>query len=241
MHAPFLVSVRCPECGGTVRYPEGAYTFKCPYCGSVLRIKKDGVDLKYIIPPRILKSDIHLIIKKALIAKKVPINGIRSINQIKIIYKPFWYFKGMVYYSLVNMKGNDTLSKTWYYSFQANPDFVNTFNTLSVRAEVLTLEPFDNEAIKNKGVILPLILDKEEAYRCAESVAEMSLQFETGRAQYKKLYLIGEHFFIIYFPVIQVVCSGTGGYRTFMIDGVGKSLLEDKAGKGEFAPKNNGQ
>jgi LSD1 subclass zinc finger protein len=241
MNTSFLVSVKCPECGGPLQYPEGAYTFKCPYCGSVLRIKKDGVDLKYIIPSRIPnKNELQLIIKKALINKKGPLQrGPTSINQINTIYKPFWYFKGMLYYNHASKTKNDTLAKTWYYSFQANPDFAGMLNSLSVRTEVLTLEPYDKEALKGMGITLPLLLDKEHAFTCAESAADMSFQFEAGHALYKKLHFIGEHFFIIYYPVLQVICSGMGGDQTFLVDGIGKTLLEHKAGKLELAPEND--
>ncbi|MGA1865511.1 MAG: zinc finger domain-containing protein [bacterium] len=241
MSTPFLVSVKCPECGGPLQYPEGAYTFKCPYCGSVLRIKKNGVDLKYIIPSRIPnKNELHLIIKKALCDKKAPSQREpepMSINKINTIFKPFWYFKGMLYYNHASKTENDTLAKTWYYSFQANPDFAGTLSSLSVRAEVLTLQPYDKETIKRMGVALPLLLDKEQAFRYAESAADMSFQCEAGHALYKRLHFIGEHFFIIYYPVLQVICSGTNRDRTFLIDGIGKTLLEHKAGKAKTTPE----
>jgi hypothetical protein len=102
---------------------------------------------------------------------------------------------------------------------------------------VLTLQPYDKEALKGMGVTLPLLLDKDQAFRYAESAADMSLQCETGHSLYKKLHFIGEHFFIIYYPVLQVLCSGIGGNRTFLIDGIGKTLLEYKAGKAETIPE----
>ena len=239
MHTPFLVSIKCPECGGPLRYPEGAYTFKCPYCASVLRIKKDGVVLKYLIPPRMLNNhEIQIIIKKAQNEKRVVFQGHPTVHQIKTVYKPFWYFKGMLYYNYVAKDINDTMAKTWYYSFQANPEFAASFNSLSVRAEVLTLEPYDSDAIKGKGTILPLTVDKEDAFRYAESAADMNLQYEVGHSTYKKLYLIGEHFFIIYYPVIQVTCTRPGGYHTFMFDGIAKSLLEEESGQGQITKEN---
>ncbi|MGA1839780.1 MAG: hypothetical protein ACMUIU_04060 [bacterium] len=142
-----------------MQYPEGAYTLKCPYCGSVLRIKKSGVDLKYIIPSRMPnKNELHLIIKKALCNKKDPLQRApTSINKINTIFKPFWYFKGMLYYNHVSKTENETLAKTWYYSFQANPDFAGMLNSLSIRAEVLTLQPYDKDALKGMGVTLPLL------------------------------------------------------------------------------------
>ncbi|MGA1839779.1 MAG: hypothetical protein ACMUIU_04055 [bacterium] len=63
----------------------------------------------------------------------------------------------------------------------------------------------------------------------------MSFQCEAGHALYKKLHFIGEHFFINYYPVLQVICFGTYGYRTFLINGIGKTILERKVGKHDLS------
>ena len=233
METSFLVAVKCPECGGPACYPEGAYTFTCSYCGSVLRIKRNGVNLKYIIPSRIQPNDLKVIIHKILLAQKA-LYPVPTIHNTTTIYKPFWYFKGMLYYSHATKMENATEAKTWYYSFQANSDFIDTFISLSMRAEVLTLEPYDQKNIKSDEVILPIAIDKKEAYRIAESTADMNFQITVPQAKYKKLYLIGEHFFIIYYPIVQIICSRRGGeYRTLMLDGISKSLLADKNDKEE--------
>lgn len=232
MSDTLFVSVKCPECGGPLRYPEGAYTFKCLYCGSVLRIKNEGIDLKYIIPCRLTSGEIPRITKRIIFEKGIPIRKTASINQISIIYKPFWYFKGMLYYSHIGNEGNDTTAKTWYYSFQANPDFASTFNTLSIRTEVLALEPYNSEEFSQDGTaVLPLTLDRDAAYELAESAAVMNIQISAGKNDYERLNLIGEHLFVIYYPVICVVCSDCDRSHTLFIDGINKSLLEDNAGE----------
>ncbi|MBN2373556.1 hypothetical protein JXL19_07210 [bacterium] len=231
MSDTLLVSVKCPECGGPLSYPEGAYTFKCLYCGSVLRIKNEGIDLKYIIPCRLNRNEMPPLIRKILFEKKIPVRKTCSINQISIIYKPFWYLKGMVYYSRVGSDGNETTAKTWYYSFQANPDIVSTFNSLSVRTEVLALEPYNSEDYRNEGtIILPLMFDREAAYKYAEFAADMNIQISAAKADYERLSLIGEQLFVIYYPVICVVCSDCDRSHTLFIDGINKCLLEDNAG-----------
>jgi len=226
MENPLLVSVKCLECGAPVKYPEGAYTFKCIYCGSVLRIKKRGIDLKYIIRSHITDEEIRVLVYNHLSKEKAPSRKISHITKIKTFYKPFWYFKGMIYFRFLSKERNEVLGKTWYYSFQANTEFLKSFNSLSVRTEILTIEPFDMEVIRERCEILPVSVKKEEAQRYAEGVAAVNFQYETGPTLYNELDLIGEHFFIIYFPVIQVICSSRAGLFSIMIDGIGKSLME---------------
>lgn len=244
MDTPFLVSIKCPECGGPVHYPEGAYTFKCPYCVSVLRVKQEGIDLKYIIPSRLKNKDFLPVIENHLNGNETSFKKTCAIISIKTVYKPFWYFKGMIYYNYSIKGKTDTLGKIWYYSFQANPDFAGMLNSLSIRTEVMTLEPFDVESFKDEGtIILPLLLKKEEAYKNAKCAAYINLQIAAGNASYlyNKLSFIGEQLFIIYYPVIQVVCSKIqgAGNRTFMIDGISKSILAYEEGDRGFASLSN--
>lgn len=52
-----------------------------------------------------------------------------------------------------------------------------------------------------------------------------------GTDEYNKTYFIGEKFFIIYYPVLEVVCSGKDGFHTFMVDGINRNLLGESEGK----------
>ncbi|MGA1794603.1 MAG: hypothetical protein ACMUIL_01985 [bacterium] len=241
MRSPFVVTVKCPECGGPIRFPEGAYAFTCTYCGSVLRIKQGGNILKYIIQPRTPSNhDIQCIIRKALMGRGKGMPGVFSIDRITTVYKPFWYFKGMLYLTYTTKGENDTIGKTWYYSFQACPDFAGTFNSLSVRTEVLAIEPYDSAALKGKGTVLPASVDRDAAYTQAAKVAETNLLCEAGQAVYKRLHLIGEHLFLIYYPVMRVACTGPTGPRTFLIDGIGRSLIEDVRGNADSVKEETG-
>ena len=234
MQTAFLVSIKCPECGSPAHYPEGAFTFQCDYCGSVLRVVKDGTVLKYIIPCRLEAHDIRRIIRKALAGKAGSSKKSPAVREIRTIYKPFWYFKSMVYYRFAGKTGNDTLARTWYYSFQAHPQFTGTFHTLSVRTEVLAVNAYDSDALPDDGMVLPVTVDREEAGRLAEAAAKNSVDILVENAGFKKLSLIGEHFFLVYYPVIQALCSIDGRYCTLMIDGVGQSVLENEPDRTEF-------
>ena len=106
------VTVKCPECGGPIRYPEGVYTFKCCFCKSVLRTQIGETNLKYILPCRIKEEAIASIIQEERGARLKP-----SIEQIDTVFKPFWYFKGMIYLCYVAQAANEINAKTYYYTF----------------------------------------------------------------------------------------------------------------------------
>jgi ribosomal protein S27E len=227
MRTSFLVSVKCPECGSPANYPEGAYTFQCAYCGSVLRIRQDGRTLKYIIRRRFEEQEIMRIARRSLAKESGELQRNAMIEDMRTIYKPFWYFKGMIFYNYAGKNINETLAKTWYHSFQANEDFLRSFNSLSIRTEVLTLEAYDSVDFEGEGSLLPLTVDDEEARRIAETAAKNNVEFLIEEAAFRRLNLIGEHFFIIYYPVIDILFRIGGSCRALIIDGVNECLLAE--------------
>ncbi len=241
MRNSFLVSIKCPECGAPICYPEGAYTFKCSYCDSVLRTKTDGVTLKYIIPSRLNQKDVHRTIKKIIASRNNVPGKLKAIKQIKTFYKPFWYFKGMIY-SCYSVRVKNVLdSKTWYYTFPANLSFVPPFQSLGIRSEVLTIEAYDSNMFQEKGAVLPITVNKDQAVKKAESLAGKKCDTYTPGYSYLKTSIIGEKVFIIFYPVIKVVCSGGDYYHTFTIDGINKNLLDENQGKEKVDLPNKGE
>lgn len=267
MRNTFFVSIQCPECGGSIRFPEGAYTFKCSFCGSVLRVKGEGVDLKYIIPSRLNPQDVLIAIKKIILSRKEIPGKLKKIKRIKTFYKPFWYFKGMIY-SCYSQKGgsgrkeeNEVESKTAYHTFPANLSFVNSLQSLGLRAETLAIEAYDSERFKEEGVMVPVTVSREEAvkraekfsqkkfnvakvgpldpkvkYLVLEKLAEIKRHASTSGKSYAKTNIIGEKFFILYYPVVQVLLQGGDYFHTFLLDGINKNLLEEGAGRGDDHP-----
>ena len=263
MRNSFLVSIKCPECGGPLRYPEGAFTFKCSFCNSVLRTQTDRVTLKYIIPCPLDQKNILIAIKKIIASKKNLPRKFKTIKQIKTYYKPFWYFKGMIY-SCHSSKGkHEVEAKTWYYTFPADHSFVPSFQSLGIRSEVLTIEPYDSEMFQKKEIALPLTIDKNAAEKKAELLANKKIDYsqlfknhpktsivakllaekKTDPSllfsNYSKTSIIGERFFIIYYPVIKITCAGGDYCHTFMLDGINKNLLDEYEGKHNVVASKN--
>lgn len=228
MKSDFLVSIKCVECGAPINYPEGAYTFKCSYCGSALRIKRQDTNLKYIIPCQLNNDEIKTIIFNFLSKSKSSSINTACVIKIRKIYKPFWYVKGLIYYSFVDQSQNDTLAKYWYHSFQANSAFLDSFSSLSVRTEVLRIHPYDADAYGTDDIFLPVLMSKEDAQKYVESITRMNFQIEIEGAIHEELNIIGEHFTIIYYPIIYAICATAKEKYTILIDGINMSILADK-------------
>ncbi len=239
MQNPILVTIKCTECGAPARYPEGTYTLKCSYCDSVLRIKTDGITLKYIIPSTLKHSDIVTTIKDIIANKDDSRKELKEIKEIKLLYKPFWYFKGMVYSCYSGGGEHEIESMTCYYTFPANGSIITPFQSLGFRAEVLAIESYDSDLYSESGEIIPINVSESEAEKRAETLAERSTKKPSGNYGYLKTSIIGKKFFIIYFPVIRIVCSAGEYNYTFILDGINKSIIEESEGIANIALSDN--
>jgi len=233
MRNPLLVSTKCRECGGPIRYPEGAYTFRCGFCSSALRTSTEGRELKYIIPARLSRRDILLSVKRLITANRDEYGGLKKVRHIRNIYKPFWYFKGMVYSSWAEtVTGKaELLSKLWFHTFQANAEQIPWLFSLGISSEVLALEPYDSARFREEGTVLPVTVSREEAEEHALRIAGRSARIVAPHAPYFRNFLIGERFFILYYPLVQVVCSGEAGLQTVYFDGVTAKFIGGEKGR----------
>lgn len=253
----FYISARCPECGAPARHPEGVLTLKCPFCASVLRIKDEGTFLKYIIPARVSPADAPLAVKRAVREGKV--RGLRAVRKIITFYKPFWYCKGMLFFACAEEKMGsappmatdeknpsspheftaairDTertasvIAKSWNHTFAANAELAGPLHTLGIQTQVLTLEPYDSEQYR-EALVAPITIDRAAAEKTAMDAALNNMNMDRKRYSYSSLNFIGEKYFIIYYPVLAVVCEGDGGHTTVLLDGINGNFIAAIPGK----------
>ncbi len=225
MQETLLITVKCPECGGSIRHIEGAYTFTCPFCASVLRRQTGGVTLKYTIAPRLNKSEV-LEIYKSSIAKnkgKVP-----EQERVKTIYKPFWYVRGMVYCCHSNGTKNGIEARIWSHTFEANSSIAPSLHSLGLRSEVLDIEGYDSDRFSEEDIVLPVTVDKEEAEKEAVTAAEWGVAEPDWK--YHKTNIVGEKLLLIYYPIVAVQYkdrdqAGEKKDRTALFDGVNGTPL----------------
>jgi len=228
MEHQLSVSVRCPECGGSVRHLEGAYTFTCPFCASVLRIETEGVTLKYIIPSRLRRSEIEEAIKG--LTKGGEFSGDRDIQDVVTLYKPFWYFKGMVYSCHSRGGRNDIDGRTCSYTFQAHRTFAPSLYSLGLRSEVLDIEAYDSDRLEDDAIILPVTVHRENAEREAFDLADRGVINPSARWQFHRTSIIGEKLFLIYYPILAVSYGDGASVQTSLFDGVNANPLGESEG-----------
>ncbi|MFQ5328583.1 MAG: hypothetical protein ACE5D4_01165 [Thermodesulfobacteriota bacterium] len=228
MKSQLLVSVRCPECGGSVRHLEGAYTFTCPFCASVLRIETAGVTLKYIIPSRLERSDIEEAIQ--VLEEGREFTGDREIEWVVTVYKPFWYFKGMVYSCRSRGGKNDVDGRTWSYTFQANTTFAPSLHSLGLRSEVLDIEAYDSDRLEDDAVILPVTVNKDDAEQEALDCADRGVMDQSAQWKFHRTSIIGEKLFLIYYPILVVSYAERDSIHATLLDGVNATPLVESEG-----------
>ncbi|MBI5178860.1 MAG: hypothetical protein HZA04_06335 [Nitrospinae bacterium] len=243
----FVVSVKCPECGAPGKHAEGVITFKCQYCASVLRAQGEGIALKYVIPARIKKEDVPLAVKRAVVCGKAA--DVSTIRGIFTVCKPFWYFKGMVFFARAGEMWDDdadkpkegvpatalvpvadVVAKTWSHTIPANPTIAPALFSLGIQPEALTLEPYDSEQYAAYRVA-PITASLEDAEKAVVKAALNNVNLDRKKYRYSSINFIGEKFFIIYYPLTAAVCEGKGGFSTLFFDGVNGNFIEAVPGK----------
>ncbi|MFQ5586260.1 MAG: hypothetical protein ACE5GF_05490, partial [Thermodesulfobacteriota bacterium] len=188
----------------------------------------EGVTLKYIIPSRLGRNDILDAVQG--LPEGGELTDDREIRRVETVYKPFWYFKGMVYSCRSGGGRNDIDAKTWHYTFQANRTFAPSLRSLGLRSEVLAIEAYDSERFAEEGVILPVTMEKKEAEREAVDGAERGMGSLAASWKYHKTSIIGEKLFLIYYPVVMVSYAESDSVHTTLLDGVNAAPLGESKG-----------
>ena len=240
MQTTLFVSLKCPECGGAVRHLQGAYTFSCPFCASVLRASRRGSSTSYPKSSTRLSSWMPSTpsMSKGGSAKS---SGPVEVKELRCIYKPFWYVKGMLYSCHSSGAKNDIEAKTWAYTFEANTDFAPGLRTLGLRSEFLTVKAYDSDMLGAGSVIAEVTTPMEAAEEEALDVAEKSLRASETAWKYQKMWMVGEKIFLIYYPVVAVSYTSSGESFTQLFDGVNAAPLGPDASPGASGEARGGR
>ena len=186
----------------------------------------EGVTLKYIIPSRLNRDEIPGLLKSALEEKGGgEEDDDYGVQRVETVYKPFWYFKGMVYSCRAGGGRNEITGKSWFYTFEAATGFASDFRSLGFRSEVLTLEVYDKDRFAGEALILPVTKGEEEAAKEALEAAEGEVKRPTAASHYHKTSLIGERLFLIYYPVVAVAYDTNGSEGCALFDGINANFL----------------
>jgi hypothetical protein len=166
----------CPQCGGPVDLKAGDPLLSCSFCKTRLYMVPKGT-FRYTLPIK---------------------DGLTIQREGRLIYLPYWRFRGLRYKVLDQGQVNGSLLDTTVTAFSG----VDTGSSLGIRPQVTTL----NLAVNGNHLILPQRNAKE-----ALCIAEKRLlQFEDDAALFERF--IGETQCLIYAPFILTEFPGKERY-----------------------------
>ncbi|MEA3386740.1 MAG: hypothetical protein U9Q89_09910 [Thermodesulfobacteriota bacterium] len=156
----------CPQCGGPVDLEAGDPLLSCSFCKTNLYMVPKG-PLRYTLPIK---------------------NDLTTRREGRLVYLPYWRFRGLKYKVLDQRQVNGSLLDTTVTAFSG----IDTASSLGIRPQVATL----NLAVNGKHLIPPQRNAKEALY-----IAEKRLlQFEEDKAFFERF--VGETQCLIYAPFI---------------------------------------
>ncbi len=101
MSEPFLVAIRCPQCGAETDFPEGAYALRCAYCGVTLRVlgANRGGRARFLMLPTVEARELAGVLAAWAIEQG---RRLGTIEWQALLVAPFWRARGLalrwVYY-----------------------------------------------------------------------------------------------------------------------------------------------
>jgi hypothetical protein len=166
----------CPQCGGPVDLEAGDPLLSCSFCKTSLYMVPKG-PLRYTLPVK---------------------DGLTTQREGRLLYLPYWRFRGLRYKILDQRQVNGSLLDTTVTAFSD----IDTGSSLGVRPQVATL----NLAV-NGNHLIPPQKNAKEALHIAE---ERLLQFEEDTVLFERF--IGETQCLIYAPFILTEFPRRGRY-----------------------------
>jgi ribosomal protein S27E len=94
MPDPFLVAIRCPQCGAETDFPEGAHALGCAYCGVALRVigAHRGGRASFVMPPTLTADRLPAVL--GAYARETG-RRLDSIEWRTLVVAPYWRARGM--------------------------------------------------------------------------------------------------------------------------------------------------
>src|SRR5918996_669164 len=91
---PFLVAIRCPQCGAETDFPEGAHALACAYCGVTLRVlgAHRGGRARFVMLPTVEARQLPRILQAHCAAAGRTFD---SLEWHALVFAPFWRARGM--------------------------------------------------------------------------------------------------------------------------------------------------
>ncbi len=98
---PYLVAIRCPQCGAETDFPEGAHALRCAYCGVALRVlgAHRGGQARFLMLPTLEARALGAVLRRWAAEQQ---RRLASIEWQTLVLVPYWRARGIalrwVYY-----------------------------------------------------------------------------------------------------------------------------------------------
>lgn len=98
---PFLVAIRCPQCGAETDFPEGAHAIRCAYCGIVLRVVgvHRGGQARFLLLPTVEARALGALLHRWALEQG---RSLTTVEWQTLLLVPYWRVRGIglrwVYY-----------------------------------------------------------------------------------------------------------------------------------------------
>ncbi|MBW1670894.1 MAG: hypothetical protein JRJ40_05730 [Deltaproteobacteria bacterium] len=175
-HKSWKAKSYCPQCGGPVDLEAGDSLLSCSFCKTSLYMVPKG-PLRYTLPVK---------------------DGLTTQREGRLLYLPYWRFRGLRYKVLDQRQVNGSLLDTTVTAFSD----IDIGSNLGIRPQVATL----NLAVKGNHLIPPQ-RNAKEALHIAE---KRLLQFEENTVLFERF--VGETQCLIYAPFILTEFPRRGKY-----------------------------
>ncbi|MFH1490565.1 MAG: hypothetical protein ABII06_16780 [Pseudomonadota bacterium] len=230
------ISITCPQCGAEVELAEEDTVFRCVYCSSTLKPTGRNRVQSFFILPKKKPEEVGTALIRALQGK---VSKELSIAGHHLLYAPYWRVAGMLFQWTFGRKYSQspTGQKTWenFKKLRATP-WYRTFPafdsskwglfSLGLRAQVVTIWPFNKQKMGKES----LLIKQTIPYKEAVSHAERSVVKEKSGGQIEiemlKSELVGERYSLLYFPFYCYSLTGNGKGSLLIVDALSHKIIK---------------
>lgn len=242
-------SASCPSCGASFELVEGANVGTCPFCSLPLLFQSERNILTYYVRPKLRKKSIPFLVDR--FRKKNGRSLSKGVNQVQLLYLPFWRFSAQVFYTIIRHPGlrwdptaceeetqpEEILTKDWDINFAAHTSNDLGITTLGMRPDWLKLTILtQQDRLKQRGQVLGLETSSSEFKESALKSARFYVEKRKSPEDEVILRLLEERLSLIYFPLWVANFVTPEGEFFHVIDGVTKRTLREAKGRFQLRP-----
>lgn len=230
----------CPNCSGVVPVAEGLRIVQCPYCNQHSLVQGERGVRRWQVARRVDRAQAEQSVRGFLsgMRKARDLNRVASIDEMMLVYLPFWRVEATVAGWLFGRvrKDKDETKPDEHYVFESThwndaAVDVSEFGVHRIIVSREELQPFDSQTLHAEAMVFEPSESRTEAL---EEARDYFLQrardsAHQTRTTYDNLQILRPEFALVYFPVW--IGRYSYRHRTYqvVVDGVSGKVMYGKA------------